>query len=219
MTHSMIQYFYDLPIAPKIESVLIRLGGRKNCPLDDGFLRMLKEGMKQGKILSHPNGVYLRLKISERTPDFILLENGIDFQSKNLSRLLQNSEETVLMAATVGSEIVEAIMDEVKHKDAALGVVLDAVASQTADGILDWMMEYLEGTLAPQGMKLTKHRYSPGYGDLPLVYQKPVFEALNLRKLGLELTERYMLTPEKSVIAIAGIEIKEKNNDGQNNFS
>lgn len=206
MTHPTIQCFYDIPFSPKIENVLIRLGGRKSSPLDEDFLQMLEEGMKQAKILSHPTGVYLRLKIAERTPDFILLENGTHFQSKSLSRLLQDSEETVLMAATVGREIVDTITDEVTHKDAARGVILDAVASQTADGTLDWMMEYLNGMLAKKGRKLTKHRYSPGYRDLPLVYQQPIFEALNLSKLGLQLTEKYMMVPEKSVMAIAGIE-------------
>lgn len=176
--------------------------------------------MKRARILSRPAGVYLRVKIVERTPDSIGLENGIRFQSKSLSRLLQNSEEVILMAATVGPEIVAAISEEVNQKDAAFGLILDAVASQTSDIILDWMMDYLNGMLAKKGLKLTRHRYSPGYGDLPLDYQRPIYEALHLRKLGLELTEKFMLTPEKSVIAIAGIEAKEMdNNHGQSNFS
>lgn len=209
MAHSMIQYFNDIPVFPEVERVLVRLGGRKNSPLDPDFLKMLATGMKEARILCRPTGVYLCVKIMERTPDSIGLENGIYFESKNLSRLLQNSEEAVLMAATVGTEIMAAITDEVNHKDAALGLILDAVASQTADMILDWMMEYQNGMLARKGMKLTRHRYSPGYGDLPLIYQKSVFEALNLAALGLQLTEKYMLIPEKSVIAIAGIEAKE----------
>jgi hypothetical protein len=216
MAQPLIQCFYDIPFAPEIESVLIRLGNRKNAPIDTDFFRMLEEGMSQAKILSHPTGVYLCLKIVQRTPDSIVLENGIHFQSKSLSRLLQNSESAVLMAGTVGHEIVEAIMSEITQKDAALGVILDAVASQTTDGILDWIMKYLNGMLAKKSRKLTRHRYSPGYGDLPLAYQKPVFEALNLCKLGITLTEKYMLVPEKSVIAIAGIELKEnQNQDGE----
>ncbi|MCL6591568.1 MAG: methionine synthase [Firmicutes bacterium] len=203
-----VQCFYDIPIAPKMESVLVRLGGRKNAPLEADFFKMLEEGMKRARVVSHPTGVYLRLKILNRTPDFIGLENGIYFLSKSLSRLLQYSEEAVLMAATVGREIVALIMEEVVHKDAALGVILDAVASQTADAVLDWMMDYLNSMLAKKGRMLTKHRYSPGYGDLPLAYQQPVFEALRLRDLGLELTGKYMLAPEKSVIAIAGIEAR-----------
>ena len=208
MTQPYIQWFHDISIAPAIESVLTRLGGRKHGLLEPEFSRLLGEGMKQAKILSRPAGVYLRVKITERTPESIHLENGHHFQSKSLSRLLQNSMEVVFMAGTVGREIVDAIRDEV-NKDAALGVILDAAASQTADLILDWMMDYMNSLIAMQGFRLTKHRYSPGYGDLPLKYQKVIFEAMDLRKLGLELTEKYMLTPEKSVIAIAGIEAKE----------
>jgi hypothetical protein len=209
MTHALIQFFYDIPLDPKIESVLIRLGVRKNAPIDADFFRMLEQGMKQAKILSHPTGLYLPLKIFHRTSDSVVLENNTHFQSKSLSRLLQNSEEIVLMAATTGPEIVDAIMNEVTQKDAALGLILDAVASQTTDAVLDWMMVYLNAILAKKGRKLTRHRYSPGYGDLPLIYQKPIFETLRLSKLGLKLTEKYMLVPEKSVIAIAGIEPKE----------
>ncbi|HBE78265.1 MAG TPA: methionine synthase [Firmicutes bacterium] len=209
MTHTLIQCFYNIPLDPEIESVLIRLGSRKNAPIDADFFRMLEEGMKQAKILSHPTGLYLPLKIFQRTADTVVLENETYFQSTSLSRLLQNSEETVLMAATIGPEIVDAIMNEVTQKDAALGVILDAVASQTTDAVLDWMMDYLNILLAKKGRKLTRHRYSPGYGDLSLVYQKSIFETLKLNKLGLKLTDKYMLVPEKSVIAIAGIEPKE----------
>ncbi len=209
MTRALIQCFYDIPLDPEIESVRSRLGIRKNAPIDPDLLRMLEQGSKQAKILSHPTGLYLPLKIFHRTSDSVVLENETHFQSASLSRLLQNSEEAVLMAATIGHEIVDAIMNEVTQKDAALGLILDAVASQTTDAILDWMMDYINGILAKEGRKLTRHRYSPGYGDLPLVYQKPIFETLELNKLGLELTEKYMLVPEKSVIAIAGIEPKE----------
>jgi hypothetical protein len=209
MTRTLIQFFYDIPLDLEIESVLIRLGVRKNAPIDADFFRMLEQGIKQAKILSHPTGLYLPLKIFHRTSDSVVLENETHFQSTSLSRLLQNSEEAVLMAATIGPEIVDAIMNEVTQKDAALGLILDAVASQTTDAVLDWMMEYLNSILAKKGRKLTRHRYSPGYGDLPLIYQKPIFETLRLSKLGLTLTEKYMLVPEKSVIAIAGIEPKE----------
>jgi len=57
-----------------------------------------------------------------------------------------------------------------------------------------------------EGKKLTKMRYSPGYGDLPLSNQKLIYDVLNLERLGISITERFMLVPEKSVIAIAGVE-------------
>lgn len=68
------------------------------------------------------------------------------------------------------------------------------------------MVEFINKEIRREGKKLTQKRYSPGYGDLLLTNQKIIYDILNLKKLRIELTESYMLVPEKSVIAIAGIE-------------
>ena len=48
-------------------------------------------------------------------------------------------------------------------------------------------------------------RFSPGYGDLPLAMQREIFAALPLEKaLGLTLGENLLMTPTKTVTAIAG---------------
>ena len=49
-------------------------------------------------------------------------------------------------------------------------------------------------------------RYSPGYGDLELYNQDIFYRLLNLENWGVEITENYMLIPEKTVTAIVGIE-------------
>ncbi|HBF33507.1 TPA: methionine synthase, partial [Candidatus Sumerlaeota bacterium] len=74
------------------------------------------------------------------------------------------------------------------------------------DAGLDWLEEFVEKLLAREGRCLTRRRYSPGYGDLALSNQKIIYDALGLQKFGLELTERFLLIPEKSVLAIAGVE-------------
>ena len=108
------------------------------------------------------------------------------------------------MAATAGQEIVDRRDKEVKAENASLGVVLDAVASEAADSGLDWIQEYLNTSLRRENEVLTK-RYSPGYGDLELSAQKTVFDALELDKIGLVITNNFILVPEKSVIGIAGV--------------
>jgi len=53
-------------------------------------------------------------------------------------------------------------------------------------------------------------RYSPGYGDFPLTYQKEILELLNAqRRIGLTRTESNMLVPTKSVTAIIGFTTEE----------
>ena len=108
------------------------------------------------------------------------------------------------MASTSGSGIVERRDSEMKAGNNSLGVILDAVGSETADTGLDWMQEFLEIQLAKKGRMITR-RFSPGYGDLKIECQKVIYDALNLEKIGISISDRYLLTPEKSVIAVAGV--------------
>lgn len=208
-SYSKIKYFESIPAVPKREMILSRLGYRNGITeLNTSDLTRIEECIRQGEGLCKPAGAYLNVPIWSKDSSSIILENGVTFQSSSLLKLLKDSHSVVLMASTVGEGVSERVFNEVKNGNAAAGLILDSVASQTADSVLDWLVQLIAKILAREGRKLTKHRYSPGFGDLPLSYQKDIFEALQLEKLNMALTERFMLVPEKSVIAIAGVEEK-----------
>lgn len=205
--YSKLRFFEYIPASPDTGLILTRLGYKKTMTvLSDEYKKTLKQSIDKGLMLCNTKGVFVRYGIMKRDEEAVFLENDVVFKSKGLSKLLKNSIEVVLMASTVGQDIVDRIHDEVKNGDAALGVILDSVASETADAALDWMVDFLNKLIRREGKVLTDMRYSPGYGDLPLENQKTIFDVLNLDKLGLGITDRFMLIPEKSVIAIAGVE-------------
>jgi hypothetical protein len=208
-SYSKIKYFDNIPAVPKRELILTRLGYHKGVTeLNTHDMTLVEEGIRQGEYLCKPAGAYLIVPVASIKGTVITLENGISFDSLGLIKLLQNSKSIVLMAATVGKKVTEKISDDIEKGNAANGLIIDSVASQTADAALDWMVQLLRKILIREGKLLTRHRYSPGYGDLPLSYQKVIFDVLQLEKLNIALTEKFMLMPEKSVIAIAGIEEK-----------
>jgi hypothetical protein len=212
--YSKIISFESIPSIPNRNYVMTRLGFKKNLTkIDFNHQRKLEQGFKDGMIYCRSKGTAGRFIITSHHKESIIIETGLCFQSKSLVRLLKSCNELVLIAATVGKEVIERINYEIEQGDAAYGAVLDAVASETADACLDWIINFLNKIIYREGKRITKHRYSPGYGDLDLSYQKAIFDLLDLEKLGLNLTEKLMLTPEKSVIAIAGIERIET--DGQ----
>lgn len=202
-----IHYIGSIPSVPKREMILLRLGYKKNTTtLSEEQEKFLESGIRSALSLCRLSGVYGRFAIVERSESHIKLENGKKFESASLAKLLSNSDEVMLMASTAGKTIVDRIRSEVITGNAALGVIMDSTASQAADAALGWLMEFINKTIRREGCKLTKHRYSPGYGDLLLINQKIIYDMLELSKYGVELTEKYMLVPEKSVLAIAGIE-------------
>ncbi|MGD8399598.1 MAG: methionine synthase [Bacillota bacterium] len=200
-----VTYFENIPTQAPERQILLRLGYNiHRTVLNDLHRRKLAEGIRRGTALCNLQGAYCRTFISEHGPDYIELETGQRFQSAQLAELLGPCPELVLLAATVGGQIGAASREAIDAGDAALGVILDAVASETADAGLDWLMRLLNQILAKSGLKLTKNRFSPGYGDLTLDNQRIIFTMLALEKLQLRLTPECLLIPEKSVLAIAG---------------
>ena len=111
------------------------------------------------------------------------------------------------MAITVGFE-VDMKISALGSSSPALSLLADAAASSAVEDACDACCESIESEL---GVKLTP-RFSPGYGDLPMNIQPALLTLTNARHdLGLTVGSGCMLSPIKSVTAIAGI--KEVEND------
>ncbi len=123
-------------------------------------------------------------------------------EGEDLRRLLADAEELVLFAATLGME-VERLSRQLQLTDMAGALILDACADAAIENVCDNFCGDLASEISP--LCLTR-RFSPGYGDLPLTYQKKVFEALDVfRRIGISLTESGLMLPQKSVTAVMGI--------------
>ncbi|MFH1504124.1 MAG: methionine synthase [Candidatus Omnitrophota bacterium] len=135
----------------------------------------------------------------------VFLSGGVVFKSNSLGKFLTGCPEALLAAITSGNKITEAIQEKTNSNNTASAVVYDAVASEITDSGLSWIIDYFNNQLRRQNQRLTSARFSAGYGDFSLDNQKIIYEILNLEKIGLSLTESYMLIPEKSVTAVVGI--------------
>ena len=116
--------------------------------------------------LIHLKGAGLRMPITEIKGARIILPDGAEFESRQLVRLLADCSEIVLMGATAGREIMDAIEKDATGANLTRGIVLDAAASETVDASLDWIMDYFNQSLRRENRRLLRKRYSAGYGDL-----------------------------------------------------
>jgi hypothetical protein len=150
-------------------------------------------------------GAARRIPIHKATRAHVALKGDIVFRSRNVAAILKGAEETLLMAATCGSTIMKAIKKYALSSNIIKAVVFDAVASEMADAGLDWIMRYINQDLSRQKKYLGRKRFSCGYGDFGLVYQKDMYRLLNLMQLGVGITKDFILIPEKSVTAVAPV--------------
>ena len=80
-----------------------------------------------------------------------------------------------------------------------------AIGAERIESLCDCLQQQLSAHFASEGLFLQR-RFSPGYGDLPLAMQREIFQVLDCsRQLGLSLNDSLLMSPSKSVTALAGL--------------
>ena len=128
----------------------------------------------------------------------------IRIASASLGRFLSSSSKALIMGITAGSAVTE-LIDKYQIENMTKAVVLDAAAGEIVDAGFDYIVSLLNRELARESGRLLSKRFSPGYGDLTLNAQGDFFRLLDMEKLGVTLTDSFILKPRKSVIAITEI--------------
>jgi len=140
------------------------------------------------------------------TPRYVsraMPRNSLPVQSADLERHLAGCKRILLFAATLGTQ-ADTLLRRWTASDMSMAVVGQACAAALLECYCDECMEKLAETL-PDGHYF-RPRYSPGYGDFSLDFQRPLLDLLDTgRRIGLSLTEGGMLVPTKSVTAVIGI--------------
>lgn len=207
-----IHVIEKIPLELPERAIYARLGRhRQHARLSKTQKELLDTHVRAGFSLCQTQGRWRCLEILEHRDSLTRLQDGTELVSTKLARLLEKSGAVVLFAATAGAMIADAAAQAAKTGDGVRALVYDAVGSETADAAADWLQRYLEQWFRRHGKRLTRRRFSPGYGDWGVENQKIFYNLLGLHQMGVELTTASMLIPEKTVTAIVGIEAEPRN--------
>lgn len=122
-------------------------------------------------------------------------------RSRSLANYLDGAEGVYVFAATLGIGA-----DRLIRSAGCRGVLAQYVTDAVASAMIESLCDFAAAELP----LLTRSRFSPGYGDLPLEVQPMLLGFLGAdRELGIRLSESFLMTPTKSVSAIIRIEKKD----------
>lgn len=184
---------YELPSVDTREALRYAGVSSSNFDLEELRLRLDEAiALSEGKL--NPRVCFCELDVS--SCDFL---GSLDVR-KNLRR----SQSIILFAATVGIEL-DRLIAKYSVLSPATALLLQALGNERVEALCDAFNEDMRKKKLSQGFCL-RPRFSPGYGDLPLEYQKTVFELLSPSRIGITLNDSYFMTPSKSVTAIIGVE-------------
>ena len=134
----------------------------------------------------------------------VYLEGNRGLNSMKLSRTIKGSREIVCFVATIGDQIDHEISRLLNKKRISDAYVLDALGSVTVENIVEQFQESMRKDYKTQEKALSL-RFSPGYCDWPLTEQKKIFQLLDSKIIGVELTDVCLMQPRKSISGIFGI--------------
>jgi len=204
-----VVYFNFIPIRVPKKKIYRRLGyrtGVTQMSVEQGH--EIDANIDDAHDLIDLKGAALRIPVVRMDATAVILADDTVFKSEHLARMLRDCDELVVMGVTGGSRIIEAIGKDTATENLSRGVVLDAAAGEIVDEALEWVIDYWNHQLRRENKTLPKKRFSAGYGDFLLEHQKIIYDMLHLERIGIHITDRYILVPEKSVTAVAGIEQK-----------
>ena len=144
-----------------------------------------------------------RLIRTERKDGYPVLP--FEQHSDNLRNNLVNCDRCIMFAATVGAGI-DRLIRRYEKTDRSLGICLQGLGAERVESLCDTFNREVKEIAAREGFK-AHARFSPGFGDLPITVQKDFLKTLDAeRRMGITLSESFLMAPSKSVTAIIGLE-------------
>ena len=152
---------------------------------------------------SELRGVYERFSL-QLCGEGRLRIGAVTVESRDLAKNLAGCEAVFLMGATIGTG-VDRLIARASVTDLTAAAVYQAAGAAYIEAYCDGLNGELEEIVRGEGKSL-RPRFSPGYGDFPLDYQRDIFRLLNLSKhTGISLGDSLVMSPSKSVTAVVGI--------------
>lgn len=201
-----VLFFESISILPPRNQIYRRLGYIKGkTQISTPQIEEAEKYILDALFLIRLKGAGVRLPVRTREKGEVIIADDIVFRSNQLTLFLKGCREVVIMGATAGDDVMSAVQENSSGRNVTRSVVLDATASEMVDASLDWMMAYFNRSLRRENKRLLKKRFSAGYGDFLLENQRTIFHLLELHRIGVRITENFILIPEKSVTAVTGV--------------
>ncbi|MFC1743773.1 vitamin B12 dependent-methionine synthase activation domain-containing protein [Candidatus Riflebacteria bacterium] len=166
-------------------------------PIRDKIQSLIDASVALFSNSARPEGMVANLSCK----DFyeIFQGEGKNAESNPLEMIYPKAAGIALFAITMGHEVSKKIELLFNDGDYALGSMLDTVASLAAEKAVTVFEKDFSNHLGRNFLVLA---YSPGYCGWHISGQKRIFCFLQPEKIGISLSDSYLMTPLKSVTGL-----------------
>ena len=192
-----------LPIQVSRPLVLLRLGYRQASQVPGKTSRLLDEVIARAAPLLSPRAIGALFDVAYGADGGVVIGGEVRSASRSLQERLEGCRRALLFAATIGDALENWIGALGESGDMTRSLLADAYASSAAIALGISVEADAGRTFAGLGLTPTK-RYAPGYGDWELSSQEPLLRLLQSERIGIRLTEDFLMLPAKSISGVIG---------------
>ena len=186
------------------EKVLRDVGYSNSCEPPARMKILVREYAQNASQLINPVYSYVVRDIDFVIGSNAFIEDGAIFQSQVISGLLKKCERVAVFALTIDGYLEEAVSHLAENGLVVQARVLDAIGSDAAEQVAGHVQNVVTQWANTQGL-ITSQRFSPGYCDWDVDQQRMLFRTLNGSSAFIQLTDKYLMVPQKSISGIIGI--------------
>ena len=204
----------DIKITIDFKEVLKELGFKQvSSILMPPMEKMIKEEMAKAEGLINPQASVISFNLTSVTEDEIITDyNTLHFKTKYLAKHIRGCSKASLFVCSLGPKLEERVKGYFTEGEQTRAYIMNGIGSAAVEEVANYVNQLIIKEAEKEGFETVK-RFSPGYGDWNLSDQKAIFDVLKPSAIGVALSERCIMMPEKSITAIVGwkkgIKVKE----------
>ena len=170
------------------------------------ILQITRGEIEQSYCLFEPKGIYSKVMIKNISSEGrINLENGLCLEINNsMLNLLRGASYLAFGLSTIGKNLEEKVVELFAQNEYPKAMALDAVGTVASKFLSNYVKSLICQEAKEQNFQTTKY-FSPGSCDWNINQQKKIFQIIPADKIGVKLTESYMMIPKKSLSWVIGI--------------
>jgi len=180
---------------------------RKAIKPKEIILQIIEEEIERACNLYRPQGIYDSFKIKKISfpEERIDLENGFSiYFNHSVTGLLKGAEYLILGVTTIGNALESKISGYFVKNKYTRAFVLDAIGTVAVRYLSQYVRAMVCQEAKEKNLQTTKH-FTPGTAEWDINQQKNIFNIIPAYKIGVELTDSFMMIPKKSLSWAIGV--------------
>lgn len=195
----------DIPLSLNTAEVLRRQGlggGAKVRPEIRLLIEELLSGLKKDRLLK-PAVIYEYYRIRTMNGSQISLESDKTLRGPLLPAIFNEAKELIIILCTIGPELEKQVTDYSKRGETMRGMILDGIGSTAVDKLVSKVLRIIAIEVSSREYEVSGP-VNPGIPGFPLTEQWNLLEMVNAGEIGVRLTAKGVLVPQKSTSMVIG---------------